>query len=131
MAFLKRLIRALPLLLLSPLLMAIAFLALMLVQIFTRRGGRIPPPADVAQALVPAVSRLLSTPVRGPDTVSQASVGMSACATVVIPNWNGKDLLAKYIPSIRTALAGNPANPSLWVDNGSTDGSAEFLRETF
>src|ERR1019366_7113603 len=113
-------------------------LALCLVQLFTRRGGRIPPPADVAQALVPAVSRLLSTPVRGPDTVSQASVGMSAdaagrsaCATVVIPNWNGKDLLAKYIPSVRTALAGNPANQILVVDNGSADGSADFLRDTF
>ena len=138
MAFLKRLIRALPLLLLSPFLMAISFLALVLVQLFTRRGGRIPPPADVAQALVPAVSRLLSTPVRGPDTVSQASVGMSAdaagrsaCATVVIPNWNGKDLLAKYIPSIRTALAGNSANQILVVDNGSTDGSADFLCANF
>ena len=138
MAFLKRLIRALPLLVLSPFLMAISFLALCLVQLFTRRGGRILPPADVAQALVPAVSRLLSTPVRGPDTVSQASVGMSAdaagrsaCATVVIPNWNGKDLLAKYLPSIRSALAGNPDNQILVVDNGSTDGSADFLRDTF
>src|SRR5664279_1903508 len=80
MAFLKRLIPALPLLLLSPFLMAISFLALVLVPLFMRRGGRVPAPADVAQALVPAVSRLLSTPVRGPDTVSQASVGMSADA---------------------------------------------------
>jgi hypothetical protein len=51
------------------------------------------PPADVAQALVPAVSRLVSTPVRGRDTVSNASVGMSAdaagtsaCATSKHPN---------------------------------------------
>src|ERR1035441_8422620 len=143
MAFLKRLIRALPLLVLSPLLMAISFLALFLVQLFTRRGGKILP-ADVAQGVpsgpVPAVSRLVSTPVRGHDTASQASVGMSAdaaaksacaTATVVIPNWNGKDLLAKYIPSIRTALAGNPANEILVVDNGSSDGSADFLRENF
>ena len=34
----------------------------------------------VAQALVPAVSRLVSTPVRGRDAVSKASVGMSADA---------------------------------------------------
>ena len=40
MAFLKRLIRALPLLVLSPFLMAISFVALCLVQIFTRRGGK-------------------------------------------------------------------------------------------
>ena len=79
MAFLKRLIRALPLLVLSPFLMAISFLALLLVQLFTRRGWRIPPD-DVAQALLPAVSRLVSTPVRGRDTVSRAGVGMSADA---------------------------------------------------
>jgi hypothetical protein len=36
--------------------------------------------ADVAQALVPAVSRLVSTPVRGGDIVSKAGVGMSADA---------------------------------------------------
>jgi len=37
--------------------------------------------ADVAQALVPAVSRLVSTPVRGRDTVSKAGVGTSTRAT--------------------------------------------------
>src|ERR1019366_775220 len=82
MAFLKRLICALPLLVLSPLLMAISFLALFLVQLFTRRGGKLGAnsPAGVAQALVPAVSRLVSTPVRGRDTVPEVSVGMSADA---------------------------------------------------
>ena len=42
------------------------------------------PPTDVAQGVpsgpVPAVSRLVSTPVGGRDTVSEASVGMSADA---------------------------------------------------
>jgi O-antigen biosynthesis protein len=50
---------------------------------------------------------------------------------VVIPNWNGKDLLAKYLPSVVAALAGNPANEIVVVDNGSTDGSAEFVRTAF
>src|ERR1035437_1186173 len=115
MAFLKRLIRALPLLLVSPFLMAISFLALFLVQLFTRRGGKQPLPHG-----------------RGSDQgrARQQAVSVAA-ATVVIPNWNGKDLLAKYLPSIRTALAGNPANQILVVDNGSTDGSADFLRESF
>src|ERR1035437_10102825 len=103
MAFLKRLIRALPLLLLSPLLMAISFLALFLVQLFTRRS----------------------------TTFLPARQAGNTAASVVIPNWNGKDLLAKYIPSIRTALAGNSANQILVVDNGSTDGSADFLRANF
>src|ERR1035441_2876192 len=37
-------------------------------------------PADVARALVPAVSRLISTRVRAGDEMSHASVGMSADA---------------------------------------------------
>jgi O-antigen biosynthesis protein len=52
-------------------------------------------------------------------------------ASVVIPNWNGKDLLEKYIPSIVTALSGNPDNEIIVVDNGSSDGSADFLRANF
>src|SRR6185369_2923767 len=108
MAFLKRLIRALPLLLLSPFFMAISFLALLLTDLLTRRSAPRGARADVD--------------VR--PTFPQS-------ATVVIPNWNGKDLLAKYIPSILTALAGNPANEILVVDNGSIDGSADFLRATF
>ena len=85
MAFLKRLIRALPLLLLSPFLMAISFLALFLVQLFTRRGDKL---ASVAQALVPAVSRLVSTRFAGVTRCRTKSVprsgdaaGRSACAT--------------------------------------------------
>ena len=50
---------------------------------------------------------------------------------MVIPNWNGKELLAKYLPSVVEALAGNPENEIIVVDNGSTDGSAEFLRTAF
>jgi O-antigen biosynthesis protein len=52
-------------------------------------------------------------------------------ASVVIPNWNGRDLLEKYIPSVIEALRGNPDNEIIVVDNGSEDGSAEFLRERF
>jgi len=52
-------------------------------------------------------------------------------ASVVIPNWNGKDLLALYLPSVIRAMEGNPSNEIIVVDNGSKDGSAEFVRETF
>ena len=52
-------------------------------------------------------------------------------ASVVIPNWNGKELLEKYIPSIITAMSGNPDNEIIVVDNGSEDGSVDFLRERF
>ncbi len=52
-------------------------------------------------------------------------------ASVVIPNWNGRDLLEKYLPPLVRAMAGHPDNEILVVDNGSTDGSAAFVREHF
>src|SRR6266571_1661489 len=55
----------------------------------------------------------------------------TAAATVVIPNWNGRDLLEKYLPSIVTALAENSSNEIIVVDNGSSDGSAEFVCQSF
>jgi GT2 family glycosyltransferase/glycosyltransferase involved in cell wall biosynthesis len=52
-------------------------------------------------------------------------------ASIVIPNWNGRELLAAYLPSVLTAVAGNSQNEIIVVENGSTDGSAAFLREHF
>jgi GT2 family glycosyltransferase len=105
MAFLKRLLRALPLLLLSPLLMATAALTLAFTDLLWKLFGR----------AIPCRDRLAA----------------HTAASVVIPNWNGKDLLAKYLPSVVAALAGNPANEIVVVDNGSTDGSADFVRTSF
>jgi GT2 family glycosyltransferase/glycosyltransferase involved in cell wall biosynthesis len=118
MAFLKRLVRALPLLVFSPVLMALSFLALVL----TDLGGRFRGPGEACLA---------------PTTPTDSTVGgrdsdpEPASASVVIPNWNGKDLLEKYLPSVVEALAGNPANEIVVVDNGSTDGSADFVRTRF
>src|SRR5436190_4370924 len=106
MALLKRLVRALPLLLISPFLMAFGFAALLLTDIFGRVGRARP---MARQFRPPAVT----------------------AASVVIPNWNGRELLAKYIPSIVEALATNPGNEILVVDNGSTDGSVDYLRAHF
>src|SRR5260370_28648779 len=47
--------------------------------------------------------------------------------SVVIPNWNGRDLLANYLPPV----AASGADEIIVVDNGSTDGSAEYLRSAF
>ncbi|MGA2435484.1 MAG: glycosyltransferase, partial [Bryobacteraceae bacterium] len=52
-------------------------------------------------------------------------------ASIVIPNWNGRDLLEKYLPSVLAAIAGNPGHELIVVDNGSTDGSADLIRERF
>src|SRR5579859_3167067 len=100
-----RVLRALPLLLISPLLVAISVIALAITDVLWKvLGRRVAPAGDRANA---------------------------RAASVVIPNWNGKDLLEKYLPSVVTALAGNPENEIVVVDNGSEDGSAEFVRANF
>lgn len=102
MAFLRRFLRALPLLLLSPFLAALAALALLATDLFTRKRG-------------PAAS----------------AAARATSASIVIPNWNGKELLEKYLGSVVEAASGNPENEVIVVDNGSADGSAEFVRATF
>ena len=55
---------------------------------------------------------------------------MSSTAVVIL-NWNGKDFMKKFIPLIlsRTDFSGGSV---LYVaDNGSQDGSVEWLRETW
>ena len=52
-------------------------------------------------------------------------------ATVVIPNWNGRDLLETHLSSVVEALKEHPNNEIIVVDNASTDGSVEWLRRTF
>ena len=102
---LSRVVRALPLLVISPVLMLVAVLAI-------------------------AMEDLLRLAARRPAHTADAQPSTGA-ATVVIPNWNGKDLLEKYLPSVQAALDGNPDNELIVVDNGSYDGSVDFLRANF
>ena len=55
----------------------------------------------------------------------------TAAASIVIPNWNGRDLLEKYLPSVIASIEDHPGSEVIVVDNGSEDGSAAFLRERF
>lgn len=48
--------------------------------------------------------------------------------SIVIPNWNGKDLLEKNLPAV---LAAAGAEEVIVADDGSTDGSIEFLKDNF
>jgi GT2 family glycosyltransferase/glycosyltransferase involved in cell wall biosynthesis len=105
-AILWRLLRALPLALVSPFLVLIPFLALTLADgFFWLFRKRRPLPADIATD--------------------------NSSASVVIPNWNGRDLLAQYLPSVLEALRESPGSEIIVVDNGSTDDSLALLRERF
>ncbi|HLJ14315.1 MAG TPA: glycosyltransferase [Bryobacteraceae bacterium] len=105
MARVWRILRAIPLLVILPFLVATPMLTLALADLLFLLRRRKPQPVDTRPA--------------------------SHAASVVIPNWNGRDLLEKYLPSVVAALAGNAANEIVVVDNGSSDGSAEFLRQRF
>lgn len=98
-------LRAIPQLLALPFLAAIPLVTLAL--------------ADLALLLRP---RRAFPPDRRPSNLA---------ASIVIPNWNGHDLLEKYLPSVIAATEGHPANEIIVVDNGSTDGSVVLVRERF
>ncbi len=105
MGRLARFLKALPLILISPFLTAAALSALAI--------------ADLAWLLR---RRPLLKPEKRPST---------RAASVVIPTWNGRELLEQYLPSVVEALRSNPDNEILLVDNASTDGTASFVRERF
>ena len=107
MALLKRVIRNLPLLLLSPFLVGMSAVVLCISDLFSTRRRR------------------------ETETSAEKNAEKTPAASAVIPNWNGRDLLEKYLPSVVAAFSGNPENEVLVVDNGSTDGSADFIRTNF
>lgn len=100
-----RFLREVPLVMLASIGLAVSVITLYVADIFSRRRNL---PSDTL-----------------PNTTS---------ASVVIPNWNGKDLLLKYLPSVIEAMStasGLGSNEIIVVDNGSTDGSAQFLHAHF
>ena len=102
---LRRILSGIPLAILSPLLILIAGFGLAVTDLIARLSPRRKPHND---------SR--------PDTAS---------AAIVIPNWNGRDLLEKYLPSVVAAAKGVPGSEVIVVDNGSSDDSVAFLRERY
>ena len=104
LAGLWRLLKGLPLAVLGPFFLFLDLLALAF--------------ADLLAILLP---RNTATDTR-PSTTA---------ASIVIPNWNGRDLLEKYLPSVVASLASHPQSEIIVVDNGSEDGSAEFVRQHY
>jgi GT2 family glycosyltransferase len=103
MGFWQRLGRNLPLLAVSPALIGIPAVALACTDLWLRLRGRKPLPPDTR-----------------PDT---------SAASIVIPNWNGRDLLEKYLPSVLAAAG--PNDEIIVVDDASTDDSADFVAQRF
>ncbi len=101
-ASLLRFLRAIPLVALAVPVLAFAAIAIALADLLFAIFGRRDTPRD-------------STPE-------------TRAASLVIPNWNGRDLLERFVPSWLSAIAGHPGSEVLIVDNGSTDGSADWLR---
>jgi GT2 family glycosyltransferase/glycosyltransferase involved in cell wall biosynthesis len=105
LANLWRILRGLPLALLGPLFLLVDALSLAL--------------ADLAALLIPQ-----------PRAVSDTRPSTGA-VSIVIPNWNGRDLLEKYLPPVLDSIQPHPGSEVIVVDNGSADGSADFLRTKF
>jgi GT2 family glycosyltransferase/glycosyltransferase involved in cell wall biosynthesis len=80
----------------------------------------------VCLAISDAIVRL-----RRREPLAQARRPDTDAVSVVIPNWNGRDLLANYLPSVIEAVRIVPRSEIIVVDNGSADGSVEFLRQMF
>ncbi|MDQ1474343.1 MAG: hypothetical protein QOJ99_5823 [Bryobacterales bacterium] len=108
-ARLLRFLSAFPLLVLTPLLLTIAALALAFTDLIWLLAGRRCTP---------------DKPQSGKSLTPRA-------ASLVIPNWNGKDLLERFLPSWLAAIDNHPGSEIVIVDNGSTDGSAAWLREHY
>ena len=52
--------------------------------------------------------------------------------SIIIPNWNGADLLDAYLPSILEAKKKYPGKLEVVVvDDASTDGSVKLLKKEF
>ena len=102
---LLRWLRQLPLALFSPLFVLLAAGALVLCDALWRIMGR-----------------------RRPHIATRPG---ATAASVVIPNWNGRDLLEKYLPPLVEAIEPHPGSEIIVVDNASSDGSADFIAAHF
>lgn len=65
------------------------------------------------------------------DDVAAATAGDAPRVSVVIPNWNGRALLAEALPAVAALAYRRERIEVLVFDNGSTDGSATWLRATW
>jgi O-antigen biosynthesis protein len=93
--------------------------------------------AAVAVAVAPALGAAAAITEAGASLLSPRRRARSAIqhqplATIIILNYQGEQLLRRNLPSVLAAVerTGRP-HEVLVVDNGSTDGSVEMLRDKF
>lgn len=56
---------------------------------------------------------------------------MARSISIIIPSFNGKELLAENLPFVIGSLNGIPESEIIIVDDASTDNSVEFLKNNF
>jgi GT2 family glycosyltransferase len=75
---------------------------------------------------------LLFKPILHQRTVTQPSGESLEKVSIVVLNWEGRHLLEEFLPSVVAAVKQDGGDHEiLVVDNGSTDGSVEFLKVRF
>ena len=75
---------------------------------------------------------LLLKPVLNQRAFTPPSGVISEKASIVVLNWEGKHLLEEFLPSVVAAVKQDGRDHEiLVVDNGSTDGSVDFLKVRF
>ena len=67
----------------------------------------------------------------GTSTAASELYERPTSLSVVIPSWDGRELLEKFLPSVVRAASFHPDNEVIVVDNGSDDGTAEWVRQEF
>jgi GT2 family glycosyltransferase/predicted O-methyltransferase YrrM len=78
---------------------------------------------EIASLLLGKIGRR-NAPLTAPANITSCSI--------IVPSWEGKDLLAQSLPSLLKAVRRHGVDHEVIVlDNGSTDGTSEYVAEHF
>jgi len=86
-------------------------------------------PFDFVVAAALLLTQAACIPLLMTRSRSRSSKPVDTCSvTIQVLNWDGRALLDEFLPSVVAAARGHNL---VVVDNGSTDGSQEFLKQRF